>query len=227
MIQINKNYLQLLDHPLLGQDAEIELLTLYQSGDNSAREKLIICNRRLVVNIAKGYAHKNPTMDINELISEGTIGLIKAIDWYNTKKRNHPFYLHKWYAINGRINYFIRNAYNHEGRINQNYNIDDLIYRDVVEFARPISPTGYNVLVDHTSMEEFDDIENGCTVDYIKTHMHKCLSKKEIIAVNLRCNGLTYSKMGSILGVKRQYAEVLYNRAINKLKYYAKNIRHN
>jgi len=52
-------------------------------GDNEARNKLIEHNLRLVAHIVKKYDHRNEDMD--DLISIGTIGLIKGIDSYSYK----------------------------------------------------------------------------------------------------------------------------------------------
>ena len=59
---------------------EQEYLQAHAAGDKLARDKLIEHNLRLVVHVIKKY-YAN-TMDQDDLISVGTIGLIKAIDTY-------------------------------------------------------------------------------------------------------------------------------------------------
>ncbi len=72
------------DIPLLSKKEEIELIKKCHKGDNKARWRIINANLKLVVNIAKHYAHFNlPFMD---LIAEGNIGLMRAIDKFNPKK---------------------------------------------------------------------------------------------------------------------------------------------
>lgn len=68
----------------LDKAAEKEALTQAKAGDRKAREKLIEHNMRLVAYIVQKY--KNCNIDTKDLISIGTIGLIKGIDTYNEKK---------------------------------------------------------------------------------------------------------------------------------------------
>lgn len=69
--------------PPLTPKEEEKYLKLYEAGDTHARQILIEHNLRLVAHIAKKYGDDNTTDD---LISIGTIGLIKGINTYNTKK---------------------------------------------------------------------------------------------------------------------------------------------
>lgn len=69
-------------YDLLNADQEIELAKRYRDdGDEQARELLICSNLRLVVNIAKNY--NNNHLELMDLISEGTLGLITAVEKYN------------------------------------------------------------------------------------------------------------------------------------------------
>ena len=72
-----------LPHPLQKQQ-EAELLKKMKDGDTSARDVLIEHNLRLVVYIAKRY-ETNPVM-MEDLISIGTIGLIKAVASFDSEK---------------------------------------------------------------------------------------------------------------------------------------------
>jgi RNA polymerase sporulation-specific sigma factor len=67
----------------LSKEEEERCLLKMQEGDNSAREKLITHNLRLVAHIVKKYAGAAETDD---LISVGSIGLVKAIDSYQPEK---------------------------------------------------------------------------------------------------------------------------------------------
>ncbi|MCC5806239.1 MAG: RNA polymerase sigma factor RpoD/SigA [Opitutales bacterium] len=70
--------------PLLKPSEEVELAALIQSGDRRAREKMIKANLRLVVKIAHDYA--NFGLPLLDLISEGNIGLIKAVERFDPQK---------------------------------------------------------------------------------------------------------------------------------------------
>lgn len=66
---------------LLDHAQEIELGEKMAHGDDEAKEMLINCNLRLVVSIAKKY--KNRGLSLDDLIEEGNIGLMKAVDKYD------------------------------------------------------------------------------------------------------------------------------------------------
>jgi RNA polymerase primary sigma factor len=70
--------------PLLKPSEEVELAALIQQGDHKAREKMIKANLRLVVKIAHDYA--NFGLPLLDLISEGNIGLIKAVERFDPAK---------------------------------------------------------------------------------------------------------------------------------------------
>ena len=70
--------------PPLSTEEEHKCLVAYAAGDNAARDKLIEHNLRLVVHVIKKY-YAN-CIDQDDLISVGTIGLIKAIHTFNFGK---------------------------------------------------------------------------------------------------------------------------------------------
>lgn len=67
----------------LSKEEEEECVKKTQLGDSEARNKLIEHNLRLVAHIVKKYEHRKEDMD--DLISIGTIGLIKGVDSYSFK----------------------------------------------------------------------------------------------------------------------------------------------
>ncbi|MBR2462906.1 MAG: RNA polymerase sigma factor RpoD/SigA [Spirochaetaceae bacterium] len=73
--------------PLLSREEEIELATRAAQGDKVAKDKIVQANLRFVVNVAKKY--QNHGIDLLDLISEGNIGLITAIDRFDVTKGYH------------------------------------------------------------------------------------------------------------------------------------------
>ena len=70
--------------PLLTPKEEIELNKKIKKGDEKARKRMIQSNLRLVINIAKRYVHFGiPLLD---LIEEGNLGLMKAVDKFDHRK---------------------------------------------------------------------------------------------------------------------------------------------
>ena len=69
--------------PTLTKEEEEEYVKRANLGDSEARNKLIEHNLRLVAHIVKKYDHKKEEVD--DLISIGTIGLIKGVDSYSNK----------------------------------------------------------------------------------------------------------------------------------------------
>lgn len=80
-----KRYLKEIKNiPLLKPEEEIELAKKVKKGDRRAKEKMIRSNLRLVISIAKRYSYLG--VPILDLIEEGNLGLMKAVEKYNPKR---------------------------------------------------------------------------------------------------------------------------------------------
>lgn len=69
----------------LDANTQIKLAVAAQNGDEQARETLIECNQRFIVSVAKEY--RNDKLDLGDLINEGNIGMIRAIDKFDASKK--------------------------------------------------------------------------------------------------------------------------------------------
>ena len=72
---------------LLTREEEVELARQAKNGSDVAKEKLIKANLRFVVNVAKKY--QNQGLSLDDLISEGNLGLITAVDKFDVDKGFH------------------------------------------------------------------------------------------------------------------------------------------
>ncbi len=75
---------QLCQTPLLSRNAEIAVATRAAAGDKGAREHLILANQRLVISIAKRY--RKLGMEFTDLVHEGNVGLMRAVDKYEVER---------------------------------------------------------------------------------------------------------------------------------------------
>ncbi len=73
--------------PLLTREEEYTYSMAAAAGDKAAREKLVRANLRFVVNVAKKY--QNQGLPFMDLISEGNIGLLNAVERFDATKGYH------------------------------------------------------------------------------------------------------------------------------------------
>lgn len=81
-IDLDDCYLETLAKPLLNAEEEIALINAMHDGIDGAKDELIERNLKLVKGLAKSYA-KMYKMDSDELLAEGTLGLIKAVEKFD------------------------------------------------------------------------------------------------------------------------------------------------
>ena len=75
------------EYPLLSKEEEYETICKAQAGDPEAKNKMIVSNLRLVVYVAKKY-NGNPSIRLPDLIQEGNLGLISAIEKFDPERGN-------------------------------------------------------------------------------------------------------------------------------------------
>ena len=72
---------------LLSREEETDLALKAKAGDKAAKDKIVSANLRFVVNVAKKY--QNHGLDLPDLISEGNIGLLTAVERFDVSKGYH------------------------------------------------------------------------------------------------------------------------------------------
>jgi RNA polymerase primary sigma factor len=76
--------------PLLTPAEELELARRIERGDLAAKDRMIEANLRLVVHLAKRFQREDSGMTLQDLIQEGTIGLVRAVEKFD-HRRGHRF----------------------------------------------------------------------------------------------------------------------------------------
>lgn len=199
--------------PPLSQTREAELLNELKDGDADARSELIEHNLRLVAHIAKKYTTPQRTAD--DLISIGTIGLIKAVNTYNAEKaRSFAGYASR--CIENEMLMFIRSEkkYRNEVSLEESIGTD----RDGNEITlRDIIASNDEPIIDSVITRA-----GGRTV---REAVDSLLSAREKRVIILRFgldDGLpkTQRETAKALGISRSYISRIEKRALIKLNSY-------
>ena len=109
--------------PPLSQNEEEKYITLLAKGSQEAKQKLITHNLRLVVHIAKRY-NNNTHVDIEDIISIGAIGLVKAVNSYAPNKEAKLSTYASRCIQNEILMFFRKSKYNTEVSIEEIINTD-------------------------------------------------------------------------------------------------------
>lgn len=116
--EIENNYLYYIRninfYPLIDEHEEKRLGKLIRQGDERARDKMIKSNLRLVIKIAIQYYNYSSNLNLMDLIQEGNIGLIKAVDKFDHRKKTRFSTYASWWIRH----YIIRAAIRKEFQIN-------------------------------------------------------------------------------------------------------------
>lgn len=194
--------------PPLSKEEEEMYINKHLKGDKDARNKLIEHNLRLVAHIVKKYESKGNTDD---LISIGTIGLIKGIDSYRPQKKVKLTTYAAKCAENEILMYFRSNKkYNNNISLNDVIGHDkdggDITLIDVLkeETENPIKTIEYNDNIRHLS--KYLTILNNRELDIIKMR-YGLLNTKE----------KTQKEIAKKLGISRSYVSRIEKRALIKM----------
>ncbi len=194
----------------LSTKEETKYLEQMANGDEAARIKLIEHNLRLVAHIAKKY-YSN-TNDQDDLVSIGTIGLIKAINTFDKSKGIRlSSYASK--CIENEVLMFFRNSKKNSQDVSINEPIDTdkdgntLTLMDVMSTADNIA----------------DSIDLKIKSEKVKEYISQVLTPREQTIIELRygLNGkrpLTQREIASKLKISRSYVSRIEKKALNSLK---------
>jgi len=194
----------------LSKEEETKYVELSMNNDKFARNKLIEHNLRLVVFLAKKY--ENTNTDLEDLVSIGTIGLIKAVNTYRLDK-NIKLATYASRCIDNEILMYLRKTkrkrteVSFEDSLSYDADGNELHLEDVLGTESDIVTKGLDDELDKSMMLE--EIEKLSPRD------------KEIIELRYGLNGkkeMTQKDVATLLGISQSYISRIEKKIIKKLK---------
>ncbi len=212
LLSIEENtldYMVALPNPL-DADEEARLLEAGAAGDAEARNKLVEHNLRLVVYIAKRF--DNTGMDMEELVSVGTMGLIKAVRSYNgDKKIKLATYASR--CIENEILMYLRKM---------------IKTRNEVSLDEPLNVDweGNKLLLSDVLGTDGGEVYKEMEADVEKNILHEIFSKlderdRAIICMRYGLYGVkerTQKEIADMMNISQSYISRLEKKIIDKLK---------
>ncbi len=196
--------------PPLGKEEEAEALERLERGERAARQLLIEHNLRLVVFIARRY--ESTGVNIEDLISIGTIGLIKGINTFR-RDRNIKLATYASRCVENEILMHIRKIANQKGEIsldepiNTDWDGNELLLSDV------LGTDGDTVL---------RALEDSVDHELLRAALGRLPARdREIIALRFGLGGLkalTQKEVADRLGISQSYISRLEKRILERLR---------
>lgn len=194
----------------LSKEEEVKYVTMAMDDDEMARNKLIEHNLRLVVFLAKKY--ENTGIDLEDLVSIGTIGLIKGVNTYKLDK-NIKLATYASRCIDNEILMFLRKNKRRKGEIS---------------FEDSLS---YDSEGNELHLEDILGTENDIVTKGIEESDDKKLLQEEISKLNDRDKQImtlryglfnhkemTQKDVAKVLGISQSYISRIEKKVIKKLK---------
>lgn len=193
----------------LSKEKEQEYLVLSAKGDKDAKEILVKHNLRLVAHIAKKYANYG---DNDELISIGSIGLIKAVESFKSDKGT-SLATYASRCIENEILMTMRTTKKHRSNVSLNEPIgvdkdgNELVIMDMLE-------SDQNVI---------EDVENSIMMKKLTAITKSVLNKREYEIIKMRyglenTGALTQREVAKKFNISRSYVSRIEKKALEKIK---------
>lgn len=193
----------------LSKEKEQEYLVLSAKGDKDAKEILVKHNLRLVAHIAKKYANYG---DNDELISIGSIGLIKAVESFKSDKGT-SLATYASRCIENEILMTMRTTKKHRSNVSLNEPIgvdkdgNELVIMDMLE-------SDQNVI---------EDVENSIMIEKLTAITKSVLDKREYEIIKMRyglenTGALTQREVAKKFNISRSYVSRIEKKALEKIK---------
>ena len=193
----------------LSKEEEDKCIELARLGDKEARNKLIEHNLRLVAHIVKKYDHRKD--DVDDLISIGTIGLIKGVDSFSYKHGTR-LTTHAAKCIENEILMYYRSDKKHNKNISINESIgfdkdgNEITFLDILKTPKP----------------DFElDIQKKDNLLLLKKYFDVLTEReKQIITKRYGLDNqdeITQKEIAKQLGISRSYVSRIEKRALTKI----------
>ena len=194
----------------LDKENEAKYIQRFKEGDEEAKKVLIERNLRLVAHVCKKYS--NSKIDQDDLISIGTIGLIKGINSFNPDK-NIKLATYTARCIENEILMFMRTSKKQKSEVYLNEPIGKDKDDNIVTLQEVLEN-------DERNIEEVIDLKFKIKDLYYK--MKNILDKREqnIIVMRFGLDGnkpKTQKEISSLLNISRSYVSRIETKAIKKL----------
>lgn len=193
----------------LSKEEEERYISLFLDGDMTARDKLIEHNLRLVVFLAKKY--ENTKIDLEDLVSIGTIGLIKGVNTYQNDK-NIKLATYASRCIDNEILMYLRKTKRKRSEVS---------FEDSLSF----DSEGNELHLEDVLGTEDDIVTKPIENEFDKYMMYKEVAKlndrnREIIELRYGLNGkkeMTQKEVANLLGISQSYISRIEKKIIKKL----------
>ena len=194
----------------LNKEEEVFYVERFMNGDDYARAKLIEHNLRLVVFLAKKY--ENTGIDLEDLVSIGSVGLIKGVNTYKLDK-NIKLATYASRCIDNEILMFLRKNKKRRGEIS---------FEDSLSY----DSEGNELHLEDILGTEDDIVTKGIEKAYEKETLYKEINKlgdrdKRIMILRYGLYGkeeMTQKDVASLLGISQSYISRIEKKVIRRLR---------
>jgi len=194
----------------LTKEEEVEYVKRSMNGDEFARAKLIEHNLRLVVFLSKKY--ENTGIDLEDLVSIGSVGLIKGVNTYKLDK-NIKLATYASRCIDNEILMFLRKNKKRRGEIS---------FEDSLSY----DSEGNELHLEDILGTDDDIVTKGLEKEYEKKTLYKEINKlnerdKRIMILRYGLYGkdeMTQKDVASLLGISQSYISRIEKKVIKKLQ---------
>ncbi len=198
--------------PALSKEEEAECFELCRKGDIKARDRLIEHNLRLVAHVVRKYYTANKSND--DLISVGTIGLIKAVDTFNNSSGTR-FATYAAKCIQNEILMLFRS----QKKLGCEVSLNDTI--DVDKDGNPLTYLDI-ISVEDTIAEDIDKkIQINRALNYIRDNLDE--REKQILVMRYglgNTQAYPQREVARMLGISRSYVSRIEKSCLEKIRKY-------